>query len=539
MAADSSPADRSHFGMSPAWRGAMPAAIILAFGITNVAITLLRGAKPEWLAASWFFVLFAWGALCLRSLRGAYLILLFSLPVFGARPGDLVTDVQDTLILVTAAVSLWRYPLQLRRPVLWPGWVLAAVALASLLANASTCFYPFHPFHQDNLTRNLFFMFAESWDWTIGISEWWMLVMMLILARGAYKLVRDSQLTLDRAAAALTAGLILTLLVGYLDYYSAAFNARLRAYQLRAYDTVELVGPHWQMPAWLRSPLAENVSFKSLYLNRSWFSIYLLAAAPVAVTWLTSRQTRVLRAARGPLLAACLFAVLLTGAKGALYSTAAGAIIVLLMIGLARSEFGRALASRRAVWAVLLALAATLLVPWLFCTLQPETEWLDTTDRVVAWAKAGDLIKTHPFLGVGFESFGLAARRIQPKTEQPFITAHNFFLQLLTCTGPLGLLALLLLFRTPVAVLLTLLDRARGRSRPSSLHIGWAFMFAMVVLGGLAQHWFYQRSTALLWWVGLALLEAQPRDLPAPVSQISEPELSGPAGSPDLLISHP
>ena len=99
---------------------------ILAFGITNICITLLRGFEPEWLAAAWLIIYFAWLLLTLWSLRAAYLLLLVSLPLFGARPGDLVTNAQDTIVLITAAVSLWQFPIQWgRRPVLWPGWLLA------------------------------------------------------------------------------------------------------------------------------------------------------------------------------------------------------------------------------------------------------------------------------------------------------------------------------------------------------------------------------------------------------------------------------
>ena len=337
---------------------------ILAFGITNICINLLRGIKPEWLAAAWFFLFFAWLLLSVWSLRTAYVLLLVSLPLFGGRPGDLVTNAQDTIVLITAAVSLWRFPIRWgHRPVLWPGWLLALVGLASLIVHANLCFYPFWPIHQDNLTRNVFFMFTQDWDWTIGVSEWWMLVLWLLLVRGAWHMFKHKLFSANGAAAGIAVGLLLALLVGYLDYFSPAFHARMEAYQLRIYDTIENVGPHWPMPDWLLSLAGENVTFKAFHLNRSWFGLYLLAAIPITITFFASRKHRWAFWLWIPVALACLLATLLVGSRTCLYSICAALIVTGLMIAATRLPFRAVLAHARWAWLCVQLVACTLLIP--------------------------------------------------------------------------------------------------------------------------------------------------------------------------------
>jgi hypothetical protein len=498
---------------------------ILAFGIVNICITLLRGFKPEWLAAAWLIAYFAWFLLTLWSLRAAYLLLLLLLPFFGARPGDLVTNAQDTIVLVTAALSLWRFPLHWgHRPVLWPGWLLALVGLASLIAHANLCFYPLWPIHQDNLTRNLFFMFSQDWDWTIGLSEWWMLVLWLLLARGAWHMIRQKLLRPDGVAAAITLGLLLALLVGYLDYFSPAFHARMEACQLRVYDTIENVAPHWPMPDSLRSPAGDNITFKAFHLNRSWFGLYLLTALPVALAFLASRQQRWAFWLWRPVALAGLLAALLVGSRACLYSICTSLIVLGLVIAATRLPLREVLAQPRWAWLCILLVACTLLIPWFLSVTPSDSGWLHTSGRNVTWGKAVTLLKNRPYLGVGYESFGLAARDLAPDVQEPPITAHNFFLQVLTCTGPLGLLALLLLFHRPTLVLLRYVDSPVGPPSPSFLPAGFAFVFVMVVLAGQVQHWFYSHSNAILFWLALAVLAAKPDPPhPLPATALTEP----------------
>lgn len=485
------------------------AAAMLAFGLCNLTITLLRDAKPEWLAVAWMGLFFGWGLMCLCSLKWAFLLLLGSLPFFGARPGDLITNAQDTCILIAAAVSLWRFPLQWgRRPSLWPAWLLSAVGFLSLWANVSRCFHPWWPVHQDNWTRNLFFMFSESWDWTIGLSEWWMLVMMLLAARGLAHLLETEAISIKAIGAALTAGLLAALIVGFAEYYSRPAHELITRIQLRLYDFSQEVAPHGAIPSFLLSRSDPGLSMKSFFGNRGWFSLYLLAVLPVACGTVGALRGAPLRWCVVPLALSGSLAILLSGARTGLIAGAAGLVLLGLLLILKRSSLGAILARRFSTWLVLvLMLASVGATWWLWGRPNRIDQTIDPMYRDVAWRKVLTLVQDNPLLGVGYESFGLAAREIPPKLHDfEHITTHNFCTQVWVCTGPLGALALLLLLAIPVRVLLRFVS---GQNRIEPVVVAVAFSFALIFISGQAQHWWYQRSTALFWWLGLAVLESQ------------------------------
>ncbi|UCG34010.1 MAG: O-antigen ligase family protein, partial [Phycisphaerales bacterium] len=215
---------------------------------------------------------------------------------------------------------------------------------------------------------------------------------------------------------------------------------------------------------------------------------------------------------------------LLAGSRACLYSVCAALIFLGLMIAATRLPFREALAQPRWAWVCVLLVACTLLVPWFLSVTPSDSGWLHTSGRDVTWGKAVTLLKDRPYLGVGYESFGLAAREISPDVQEPPITAHNFFLQILTCTGPLGLLALLLLFHRPALMLLRRAASPASPLGPDLLLAGFAFVFIMVVLAGQAQHWFYSHSNAILFWLALAVLAAAPiQPHPSPPATPAEP----------------
>jgi len=498
--------------------------LLLFFVALNVVMTCLRQAKPEWLTALWLCAGAGWVLLCARRLEWTAWLLVAGLPIFGARPGDLVTNFQDCLIVGVAAVSLMRFPLRFGRPCPpLAGWVLVGVALLSLLANAGRCFYPLRPLHQDNVTRNLFFMFAGSWDIHIGAGEWFMLLNMLLVARCWYRLLAErplrggqngpsGRLRPEDFAAAVTVGFLAVLVLGYLEYFLPSVHGIVEAWQLRLYDFSDDTVNRWPLPAFLVSPVGPEVSMKSFFGNRGWFGQYLIAAGPVAMAWVAAKRAAWRRVCLGMLLGAWVLAVYLCGARAAALAAVAGIVLLLLTLLLVRVSWRRRLKSSIAQWVIWLALVSLVPLPGLIYAVGPDWAWLDPHYRDIEWDKAVRLVRAHPWLGVGYETFGHAARTIEPPRGGPpqavYITPHNLFAQTAACTGLGGLLCVLLLFRVPIRAWTQFVARAR-LSPPegaSPQGTGLAFAFAMIFVCGFAQEWFYIRSLSLFFWLGLALL---------------------------------
>jgi len=493
---------------------------LFLFALFNIVMTCLRADKPEWLAALWLGAFFAWLGLCLWSLKAAVLLLLAGLPLFGARPGDLVTNGQDSLIVVLASVSLWRYPIRIgKRPAMLLGWLFAGFALLSVVANYHRCFYPLRPFHQDHLTWDVFFMFAESWDRTIGISEWFVLLNMLIVARLVHRQVMDRQCSIGLFGAAVSIGLFVALAVGYAEYFWPRGHELLTKYQLRLYDFSNDKPPQTiPLPSWLVSPAGRHVAMKSLFGNRGWFGQYLLVAGPVAMAWLGYRRELAGRVAAGLLAGALAVALVLCGSRTALFSISAGGVLVAVLYLLAATRARRHLSRTVASWFLLALLVACIPLPPLLWHWMGTSGLMEPHSRDIAWRGALELSREHPWLGVGYESFGLALReKALEKHDKEYlrnlvITAHNFFTQIAVCTGTGGLLCIVLLFHRPLQVLLATIGRSDAGHRSLA---GFAVALLLVFIGGFGQHWFYSHSTALFWWVACALVRTDPGQTPA------------------------
>lgn len=477
---------------------------LILFVLINVAVTCLRQGKPEWLTSLWLVASAGWLFLCLYRVTWAAWLIILTLPVFGARPGDLATNLQDTWITILAAASIIRYPIRLDRlPRPLAAWAYAAVGLLSLIANADRCFESLRPVHQDALTHNVSFMFAGSWDLHIGISEWFMLVQMLLVARLWAKLISTARLSVRHFAGAVGIGLTVTLLLGFLEYWIPVVHDALRAYQLRIYDFSDETVNRWALPSFLRSPAGDGVTMKSFFGNRGWFGEYLIVAGPITVGYLASTaRARLRKALVALLVAALVLAVILCGARAAAVA-AVGGTALLAAIRLVRHAVERSDARRRLLsWSTWILLVLMIALPQLLYRSDGLVGRFNPHNRHVQWAKAMKLVAEHPWLGVGYETFGHVSRDLPPVLY--LITAHNSFAQVAACMGVPGLICLLLMFRAPLRALFGPGQHAEDSDR--LLWVGMAWAFLCIYFASFAQHWFYLRSMAMFWWIGLALL---------------------------------
>jgi O-antigen ligase len=206
---------------------------------------------------------------------------------------------------------------------------------------------------------------------------------------------------------------------------------------------------------------------------------------------------------RWPMIAALLLgfaAILATFDRAAWLGLAAAALVI---AALQRSGRAALLAAAGA------AAAAVLLLPGVRARLATSFDLRGNADRVFIWSRAAEIIRDHPWLGIGFGNYprvcGTYYDRVNPSF--PMRTwAHNSELSMLAETGPLGLAALLW-----VAVAAVVALRRRFKEGYSLAMGGLAAGTALAVIAQVHDVFYDSKVMYALWLsLGVALGEAQP-----------------------------
>jgi O-antigen ligase len=197
-----------------------------------------------------------------------------------------------------------------------------------------------------------------------------------------------------------------------------------------------------------------------------------------------------------------LGAIALTFDRGAYLGLCAPAVVI------------AAFAAPRARKAMAVAMAAALLAgalhPGVRGRFATAFSSRSNSDRVFLWARAGEIIRDHPFLGVGFANYPRICDRYYDRVDPKFpmrTWAHNLELSTLAEMGPLGLLALGWLV---VAAALALVRRARVRVPPLALG-GLAAAAALLAIAQAHDVLYDSKVMFPLWLaLGMALSPAFP-----------------------------
>jgi O-antigen ligase len=119
-------------------------------------------------------------------------------------------------------------------------------------------------------------------------------------------------------------------------------------------------------------------------------------------------------------------------------------------LGLAAAALAIAAVQRRGGRAVLLGMmagaAAVLLLPQVRARFASSFDVRGNADRVFLWSRAGEIIRDHPWLGIGFGNYPRVCGAYYDRVDPGFAMrtwAHNTELSLLAETGPFGLAAFL------------------------------------------------------------------------------------------------
>jgi O-antigen ligase len=215
------------------------------------------------------------------------------------------------------------------------------------------------------------------------------------------------------------------------------------------------------------------------------------------------------RALAAALAAACVGCIVLAYARAALLT----ALLLVLVAGVA---VARSVRVRTAVLAVLLAVGAVAMAsPGWRVRFAAAVENFHGGERALARAAGWELIHRHPWLGVGFGNYRLAAierREVTGITDQLSRDAHSIAL---TVWAETGLVGLALWIALHAALLLALLRRARAGN---VVALGGALSWLGYQILGVAHFLPFHPSVALgfaLVW-GVALVHPGAREALSP-----------------------
>jgi O-antigen ligase len=194
----------------------------------------------------------------------------------------------------------------------------------------------------------------------------------------------------------------------------------------------------------------------------------------------------------------CALAVYLAFARAAL----GAAVLLCSAAGVALS---RGWARRAGLAGLLVLLAAVALAPGWRLRLSAASDNLFDGERAQARAAGWDLVRRHPFLGVGFGNYHAAAEAHAAETGLPAQLARDAHAVALTTWAETGLLGLLLWLAWQGLLARALWKRARAGAWPAAGGLlAWVGFQAL----GLAHHLPFHSSVhltfALVWGVGLA-----------------------------------
>lgn len=224
-------------------------------------------------------------------------------------------------------------------------------------------------------------------------------------------------------------------------------------------------------------------------------SIAALGPALAAALRPASMRRRGLAAA---LAVACIACTVLAYARAALLT----ALLLVLVAGVAVARDNRV---RAAVVVVVLSVTGAALVsPGWHARLGAATENFVGGERALARAAGWDLVRGHPWLGVGFGNYRQAALSRQPVTGITDLLSRDAHSIALTVWAETGLAGLVLWLGLQASLLVALLRRGRS-GNPAALGAGLSWLGYQTL--GVAHHLPFHPSVALgfalVWGVGL------------------------------------
>ncbi|MCG6168481.1 O-antigen ligase family protein [Leptospira sanjuanensis] len=438
--------------------------------------------------------------------RIATFVLAASGVFFGNHPGGRFLELQDCLWIVWSLRGIAENRLHGNRILQNEFWkrplgilllLFFGTAFSSLLANP-------------DLLSDLRF-YRKGWFWFLHSTElepiypWKLLLLGILfvfgllsrnqLAAGSSDRTKPDSVFLDYAAG-ISFGILIAVFAGWTEYFFPFAKSTLDGYH-RWLDGYKLAAlPHSLIPSLERYlPLS---AIQSLYWNRSWFAIHLIASLPFLFYWLFSEATDRFRKLRVPFLILLVFVLAVTffwiGARGGVLSFLAFLGMSAFVFAFFRLGNKEKIVSVFSAFLSFLFVIAGIVFPFVVIATNAGTGDVERLSHFLAGTK---LFFEKPLFGGGFESFGWYNECClnQEGRQSPYHTAHNQFLQIFSGIGVFGAAVYAALWGFLFYEFLA--GKRKGRSlAETSLVFGSVFA---VFVYSFFQEWFYLRAVYFQW----------------------------------------
>lgn len=460
--------------------------------ILSLAVwTSLSPYYPTRYFAAFTLFLLASGFFCYRSAVLGVAFLSLGGIVFGNHPGGRFVEVYNlSLILSPIWIGLSR--VQALTDVPRGRWFsLPFVGALAVLASFSGGFYLLEAFEGYKVEP---YHFLSSRDW---LPHYPMLVGLLTVSivYSVWNSMRGSEVARRAGSVVLMIGPSIILVVALLEMLVPGVAEQLDKWHTRLGGYINRDYSHFELSRSLSPAL--NFSPNSLFWNRSWLSVYLVACLPVS--GIALRLMPMGAAGKRILAGVFLFSLFLVQVA---VGSRAGVVAVLLFFIVFFAFQLRCFRSRILLWGVATILALfTVSLP--FLSFHPAGQLLGV--RAELFRGGLELGKVFFLTGGGIESFGFwnDALLRGHGHHRIFSSSHNFFLQVLGGAGLMGVTAIAVLYWFSFRSLIMAISSQEAHGRSSmEPRLVFAGLIAVIFYGSF-QEWWYIRVVQLNWWIAV------------------------------------
>lgn len=248
----------------------------------------------------------------------------------------------------------------------------------------------------------------------------------------------------------------------------------------------------------IRARIASRRVFSTFALPSS-FAGYLALVIPLGIGSFISRSSSQERILLGIVVLTMLWALILTFSLGGILALILASLFVLLIL------------SKKTKWFIPIILILSLFLG--IASFHSEDLHSKATLRLYNWRSAIKIVKDHPFLGTGIGTFATVYPKYKFPQANEVHYAHNWYLQVASEMGILGLGALLwllaILIKASIKTLRSEKEKSQRALLAGLLVGGFAFLFHNLVDMDA-----YVPEITLLWWavIGLTMIKANKKE---------------------------
>lgn len=450
----------------------------------------------------------AWILISFFRSRFALFLLFASLPLFGNHPGGRFMEIFDFLSVVWILGVFFRNKRADTRVLIFLKSRTGLACLGLIFTGVLGTFWQlgiWKDWEHYRLSPYFFFRSGELepfFPFKIVFSTF--VSVLLFLCIGATENKPASRIG-KTAIAGVTTGFAISVVLGIGEFLSPKISSILDFYHIWLGGYVDRDLPHRLIP--FLSDFKSH-SIQSLFWNRSWFGMYLVACSPfvfLAIRSLVKKRSSNLR--KFLLLPVPVFFTIfvLVGARGPFFSLFVGGLFFMLLRLFAYRK-GFRFGKEFAVFTVLTAISLSVLFPLVFA----KTEILPGfgEERKELFSAGLFLFEESPVFGWGMESYGWANEQVlkEEGVGTRLHSTHNQILQIAVGTGVSGLFLYLFLWGGAIYRGIYFATKKKGGSHRILVSAALGiFVYSWF------QEWFFLRSTQILFWILLLSLNGKRR----------------------------